>query len=460
MLPALAGGAMPHAAPARKAPSTDGLSPAESPGRPGASSARSSEPALARGLVVLLAILLGLRLFAAVETVTVRTWDDVQFRGEVEAAVAWVDAAGPMALPSVVLAPRSLLSSEGRRAGGYLAWLLVARELLPGLDPERAYQAANVVALLLQLVLVHALFRPASRTLALTAATLYLAVPFVFGLNRWVWTENHVMLALLAYTWAGAWLLGARREGRYREAAAGLAAGVVCALASMTREYAAPSVALLPAAIALALLLRRRHLAAATFSVPVAVYAVPFLQDTAYIWSTALEKAAHPNYHHSVAELLLHSARHVTGIPVTLLLAAGLSAAGTAAWRGRRTWRTQPLVPVLWAHLLLLAVYAGLIVWSTNRISRGMVPIVWTAIGATAMAVRISGLPGERRRRQMLTGLAAAVVASLAFLGYDLFVAFDGGRTYAAHAYQLGTFNHPLFLRELRDASDMHVVIP
>lgn len=412
-------------------------------------------------LIVLLAVLLGLRLYAALETVTVRTWDDVQFREDAGWAVGWVDAHGALgALPRVVLEPRSLLADGARRAGGYLAWLVVARELLPGIEAERAYQLANVAALLLQLGFVYALFHTWSRTFALAAASLYLTMPFVFGVNRWVWTENHVMVALLAFTWAGVWLLGTARASRFGDAAKGLAAGAVCAFASMTREYAAPSVALLPTVIVLALLLRRRWLAAATFSVPVAMYAVPFLRDIAAVTSSALDKASHPSYYHSVGELTLHSARHVTGIPVTLLIAAGLAAACVTAWRGRRRWRTEPLLLLLWAHLLLLVVYGGLIVWSTNRISRGMVPIVWTAIGASALAVRLLEPSGRRERRPLAACMASAVVIAVAFLGHDLFIAFDGGPSYAAHAYQLGTFNHPLFLRPLNGPNDMHVVIP
>lgn len=431
-------------------------------GEPGsaAPSARYGRPE-AWGLIALLAVLLGLRLYAALNTVTVRTWDDVQFREDAEAAVTWVDAhGGASVLPRAFLRPQSLLTMGARRAGGYLAWVVAARVLLPGLEAERAYQVANVAALLLQLGLVYALFRASSRTFALAAASLYLTMPFVFGVNRWVWTENHVMLALLAYTWASVWLLGAARAGRLGEAASGLAAGVVCSLASMTREYAAPSVALLPTVVVLALLLGRRWLAAATFSVPVAVYAAPFLQDIAAVSSTAIDKALHPGYYHSVGELLLHSARHVTGISVTVLVASGVAAASAVAWRRRAAWRSEPFLPLLWAHLLLLVVYGGLIVWSTNRISRGMVPFVWTAIGTTALGLRLLELPGAGARRRLAPLLASAVVAAVAFLGHDLFIAFDGGPGYAAHAYELGTFNHPLFLRQLNGPDDMHVVVP
>lgn len=412
-------------------------------------------------LVAVLAALIAIRVYAAVATVAVRTWDDSQFRASAEAGTSWVEEhGGSSGLARLVLEPKSLITEGARRAGGYLSWLVVGRRLLPALEAERAYQLVNVAFLLAQLLLVYGLFRTASRAFALAAMSLYLTMPFVFGVNRFVWTENEVMFALLALTWAGVWLLGEERTSRGGEAAAGLAAGAICALASMTREYAAPSVALVPAVIALALVLRRRFLAAATFLAPVAVYAVPFLQDIAAVASIAAEKASHPSYYHSVIELLLHSTRHVTGVPATLLVAAGVLAAGAAAWRLGRGALLQPVPLLLWAHLLLLVVYAALIVWSTNRISRGMVPVVWSAIGASAIAVRLVGPLRAEQRRWIAHAMAACVVISVAFLGYDLFIAFDGGRSYAAHAYQLGTFNHPLLLRELRGPDDMHVVIP
>jgi len=43
------------------------------------------------------------------------------------------------------------------------------------------------------------------------------------------------------------------------------------------------------------------------------------------------------------------------------------------------------------------------------------------------------------------------------FLAYDVFYAFDGGRSWAHHPYALEIYNHPLHLRALRGPNDMHI---
>ena len=414
-------------------------------------------------LLGIVAALFAIRVYAAAYTIPVRTWDDVQFRRVVDGISPFFAERVGFGASVLPPSPSTSLIVEGRRAGAYLLWLLTARALLPSIEPERAYQLVNVVALALEALLVYALFRKRSRELGVAAAALYVSMPFVFGVNRWVWTDNHVMLALLALSWACTWLAEERRQWRVGEIAAALAAGLICGLAAETREYAAPSIVVLPAATVIALLLSRRFAAAAAFVAALAPYLVVFVSDVQGIALTATVKAADTRYYHSVLELFLHSGRHVVGPTLAVLIAVGMSFALLVAYRLVRRGRAaalQPVAVLLFAHLAVAAMYGLLLVVSTNRISRGAVPIVWTFIGTIATALR-SDVPFlQHFTMHARRTLAAGVAAALLVLGYDLFVAFDGGRTYAAHAFLLGTFNHPLWLPEPSGPGAMHVTTP
>jgi hypothetical protein len=49
------------------------------------------------------------------------------------------------------------------------------------------------------------------------------------------------------------------------------------------------------------------------------------------------------------------------------------------------------------------------------------------------------------------------ILISWGSLFYQLFIAFDGGKTYAHHAFRLEYYNYPLHLRSLRNSQDTYI---
>jgi hypothetical protein len=111
-----------------------------------------------------------------------------------------------------------------------------------------------------------------------------------------------------------------------------------------------------------------------------------------------------------------------------------------------------------WAHLILFALSLGGVVWARNRVSRlAILPMV-VATGLALIGTRLSP---EVQRALSTTRAKSAVLALIAVswsvLSYQLFVAFDGGETYAHAAYRLEYYNYPLHLRPLRGPLDSYV---
>jgi hypothetical protein len=106
-------------------------------------------------------------------------------------------------------------------------------------------------------------------------------------------------------------------------------------------------------------------------------------------------------------------------------------------------------------YLVVFVFYLALIVWSRNRTGR-------TAIMPMLIALALLLVHLRRRRASRLwlrtapaRGLGLLLVAlAWGVLSHQLFVAFDGGRTYAHAAYRLEYFNYPLGLRPSERPSD------
>lgn len=53
--------------------------------------------------------------------------------------------------------------------------------------------------------------------------------------------------------------------------------------------------------------------------------------------------------------------------------------------------------------------------------------------------------------------MIALLMLSGTIFYHQVFVAFEGGKTYVHTGHKLEFYNHPLHLRELKSAEDMHV---
>ena len=413
------------------------------------------------GIVSVLAIL-ALRLYAAAWTIPMRTpWDDTTIRlaaRQQSRRETVASAVARLVLPN----PPSVL--EGR-LNGYQRWLVVGHKLGTRMRPgsgELAFQVVNFVLLCLQALTLMAFAHWATRDLALSAGFtfLWISAPVVFGMSRWVLTENLVLTAGPILSFLAAWLLGREAPpgpGSRSLAARILAAGsaaYVMGLFSVAREYAAPSYFAIVGTTLLGLALQKRRWEAAVFATVTAGFVAPLASPLAAALRATVTKGSRDEWFHPLGEWIPHVSVYTVGPALTValivLVAAGLYRAGARELTGLRG--------LFWAHLLLLAFYLGGLVWVRNRVSRLAILPMIVAAGLALIGTRLSP---EIQRALSTTRAKGAVLALIAaswsVLCYQLFVAFDGGETYAHAAYRLEYYNYPLHLRPLRGPLDSYV---
>ncbi len=428
------------------------------------------------GIVSVLAIL-ALRLYATVRTIPIRTpWDDSTIRLAARQESRQETFAG--ALARLVL-PNPPPVLEGR-LNGYQRWLVVGlmlgRQIRPG-SGELAFQVVNFILLCLQTLTLMVFAHWATRDVALSAGFtfLWISAPVVFGMNRWVLTENLVLAAGPILSFLAACLLGreAPREPGSRSLVltAGSAAYVM-GLFSVAREYAGPSYFAIVGATLLGLALQKRRGEAAVFVAVTASFVAPLASPLAAALRATVTKGSREEWLHPLGEWIPHVSLYTVGPALTValivLVGAGLYRAGArgagppqedgTTLGGRSHGALAGLRVLFWAHLLLLAFYLGGIVWVRSRVSRlAILPMV-VATGLALIGTRLSP---EIQRTLSTTrakgAVLALIVASWSVLSYQLFVAFDGGETYAHAAYRLEYYNYPLHLRPLRGPQDSYV---
>lgn len=432
------------------------------------------------GIVSVLAVL-ALRFYAAAWTIPMRTpWDDSTIR------LAAKQQSRRETLGSAVarlVLPHSPPVLQGR-LNGYQSWLVIGHKVGTRIRPgsgELAFQVVNLVLLCLQALTLMLFARWATRDLAISAGFtfLWISAPVVFGMNRWVLTENLVLTAGPILSFLAAWLLvreASRGPGFRSRAAPLLTAGSVAyviGLFSVAREYAAPSYFAIVGSTVLGLALARRGWEAAVFAFVTACFVAPLTSPLATALRETLMKGRREEWFHSLDEWIRHVPVFTVGPALTVALIVLVAAvvyrgmarearstgeAGPTTLPGRLHRELTGLRALYWAHLVLLAFYLGGVVWARNRISRLAIPPMIVATGLALIGTRLfpevqRGLTTARAKGALL----ALIGASWAVLSYQLFVAFDGGKTYAHAAYRLEYYNYPLHLRPLRDAMDSYV---
>jgi hypothetical protein len=421
--------------------------------------------------------LFALRFYAAWNFTHVRTpWDDDFFRGE-----ASNKAIGQTTFETArdVVLPHGGLFMDGR-LNGYIDWLAVAKRVERPLglgSTEIAFQTMNSIMLLLQTigVLLFARWALRDRALAWAVAFLYTAAPIVFGTSRWDHTENLVLLAGIALSGLTAWLLE-RSPGQGRYARLALVAttclvGWGIGVCLKAREYAAPTFMVLLACTIGVLLLRRRWLESAILTQIIGAFLVPWLPAFVDAMKVMLSKGDQSNYFHPMTEWIPHVWFYSIGPSLTLVLivlvavvvyqrAGGLFRhfPGSAfRFVQRELSGSRPLV---WGHLFLLLFYVAALVWSRNRVTRPAVPIMLVALGLVLVGIRTLPSLCERLQRTTVKMIALVLIAgSWSVLVYQLWFAFDGGKTYGHHGSRLEYFNYPLHIRPLTSPSDNHVCL-
>ncbi|HEY7515825.1 MAG TPA: hypothetical protein VIC87_15160, partial [Vicinamibacteria bacterium] len=233
------------------------------------------------------------------------------------------------------------------------------------------------------------------------------------------------------------------------------------------REYASPSLFAIAGATVVGLVARRRYREAAAFASVLSCFLAPLAAPLASSLRVTIAKGGHGEYYHPFREWIPHVVLHTVGPALTLVLvliggAVGRQALGAVARRspeeGGSAWErfrqeASGLRALLWAHVLLMLLYVGGIIWMPNRISRPAIPPMLAALGFVLIGTRLFPPIQETLRTPKARVAALALVAGAwMVLAYQLLIAFDGGRTYAHAAYRLEYYNHPLKLPKRRPA--------
>jgi len=221
------------------------------------------------------------------------------------------------------------------------------------------------------------------------------------------------------------------------------------------------------------LLAQGRLREAATFATVIACFLVPLAAPLGSALVAILDKAGVSLYFHPLRRWVPHVAAFVVGPPLALVFLALYAAAARRAGRAvaRRGPRLRASVTGLgarvltelrsglgalyWAHWLLLSLYVVAIVWSRNRAARGAIMPMLVTLGLLFLYLR--RYPSSRRGLRTARARVAALCligCSWGVLATQLFVAFEGGRTYAHAAFRLEYFNYPLRLRPLESPGD------
>lgn len=409
-------------------------------------------------------VLIGLRLYALFFTASPRTgWDD---RGYRSAAIADAAATTPGEAAAAVLVPgyartlgRAEILEAGGRTVGYHAALVAGLHAATSSNTERNLQSTNVVLFVLQILLVFLLARWAACPpgVALAASFLYGASPLVFGMSRWILTENFAFTGMLVWVYIAAILATTRRSDgdSWRTAGIAVLGAYVMGIFSTAREYTLPVLGLLSAATALGFWIEGERRAALGFVgvlVPFAAAATLSLQNAL----PALQrKSQMSQYLRPFGAWLQHATLDTLGAPLSVLLVIGVAGVATAAVQTRRRGGNRPssrnrsLVLLLAAESSLPVLYVLGTLVTSNRGPRIAAPILIATLAAIFTAHRLYPELRElaaRRVAQLL--LVVLMLGAWGLQAKALWLDDDGGRTYAFHGIRLPQFNAPLGIAE------------
>jgi len=437
--------------------------------------------------VASLTLIIILRVYAAFMTQPALSHDDIHYRSVasyLEPKVTLRQALINSFLPTTF--------NIGHRTAGYHSSLVMAIKIFKKfLEYERIYQIGNLVWFVFQVVFMYLLSFWASKKqwFALSMTFLYLSMPIVFGMNRWVMTENFVFPAILSFGYFSVWLVttrsvpgaGGKKDIIIKEILVPVVAAYCMGVFSTVREYALPVMIALGLGAMMGLIIQKRWLALSVFTLVFTPYAVAGVQgalpiirntllktglsQTNYDWRVKfLRKPLHVWYY----QMIVHSA----GIAMTILLLSGVTGIFYAAYS-----RVVPLVKNGKIELLkfirsnftgvnivfICQVFMTVFYWVGASMAKAkfhrttILPIVMLLI-SLLMSIRVFNISLEKIAVKVKLFLMSMILISWIVMGYQLFFAFDGGKSFVVIPYKMPTYNHPMHLRKLRGVGDWHVI--
>jgi len=432
-------------------------------------------------IIISLALMLGLSIYSLAFTNHIKTpWDDANFRTSsiTEAkTITKLKAFVRVSTPN----PRRPIAGRTR---GYHQVLVFGIKFLDFKNTELSLQVVNFLLYLAQGIIIFLFARWATSDylLAIAITFLYLSSPFVFGLSRWVMSENFVFVGLLTFSFMPAWLItkgqkfartnelvgGVNRKEIINAALVAYSMGILATV----REYVIPSLLVMTFCTVVALILARRKLAAITFTAVLFPFLWAVSKPVYVALKATLMKGKQSQYFHSIGEWIPHAILYGFGIALTILIATLLILILSEIIKNIRSILPRQfshlkdilknpvtgLYILLAGHGFLLFLYSGILFLSSNRVIRPGIPIMMSVLGFVLIGIRI--LPSLKSL--LLTDNFKAFILTLILISwgslfYQLFIAFDGGKTYAHHAFRLEYYNYPLHLRSLRNSQDTYI---
>lgn len=440
-------------------------------------------------LVILsIGVILCLRIYAIFYTVHVVTWDDKQYRQEA------IKAAENRTVIKALRWP--LFPNEKTVVGrsvGYHSWLLLGLKvgnLLGIKDSENIFQIVNSMFLIAQMVILFlfSMWATSDYLFSLTLVFLYVSSPIVFGMNRWVLTENLVMTGLLVFSFLTSWLM--TRDWKNNDLVIykweiknkaniifTVLGAYVYGIFTTIREYAIPSILGISSAFVIGLWWEKRRKEALTFLLVLS----PFIFAAIIAWNKLLSRASKVAFNRNEPEVyvnpvidwFLHNFLHGSGlaltifvilyfiIAITYIIKLGLSK--NCRWgdfiKPEIIISKISGLSIIWLlHLFLLILYLAIIIVISGKRTRMVIMPLESGLSLLLITTYIF----QSIKKFLATTYARITYIILIILAwivlyYQLFIAFDGGKSYALHPYNLEFYNHPLHLRQLRDKQDRHI---
>ncbi len=423
--------------------------------------------------VVLVASVVGLfalRIYAVYESVPIRTWDDMQHR---EYALRGVEFPGLTAMGALddILFPNGKLF-VGHRTVGYHAWLLLGLKLSLSGNSEQTLQLVNVVLFIIQAIVLFLFARWATRNSLIsgTLTFLYLSSPIVFGMNRWIMTENHVFTALLVLGYVPCWLVTRQAQGNIRrEILYGFVAAWLMGMFAGLREYATISYLAISGATFLALYRQKRWDALLGFAFTWLAFTGILLEAWARLIPSMVYRTALSEYFHPMTRWIPHVISYSSGPALTIglglltLLLFYQLLHRFSQWMDKKLLNWQEIkthlspLGIIWiVYLSLLLLYCVAILKSENRSIRCSIPLLVSLMNALLLGIKLY-CPVQIWQKSLANLLCLTlIISSWTVLHHQLFVAFEGGRSYKHHAHNLEYYNYPLGLPKLNHPSELH----
>jgi len=420
-------------------------------------------------LLLSLAALLILRGYAAFFTVHIVTWDDSAYRAKALSLTREYNCAEAA---KEAIFPKS--NNIFGKITNYVNWLVVGLKIFPFLNPEAAFQIVNLGFFILQMLLIYQFSFLATKDIifSMFISFLFMSLPIVFGISRWVLTENLVYPCLLSCLYFPL-LLVTRYESPItksrilQEVALTVITAYFLIISATAREYIIFTPLVISCAVLLILLLQKRWLASLLFLILPLYFFLHFENSLDLILSERTGKLANKYYYSPPLEWLNHLALHAIGPPFLLsfigyayIILKEIKSSESVIARIRRLIRRESLPELsvtllMLAHFFLFAIYSYGIYVSYNRGMRPAMLPFFSLLGAAIIYLyqKPEVLIVIKKHSWFLFCL---IGISWIVLCYQLFAAFEGGKTFAHHAYKMEHFNYPMHIRPLKGPNDMH----